>query len=115
ALPHNPTTEMDLALWELSRRARSDPGAARCLSERSPDALAATYRAGALPAALQQGLQPFLALHGHRAVAEIDIGLPRWSEDSSQLLVVLANYLRLDHETLAPDAQFRRAAAEAEA
>jgi rifampicin phosphotransferase len=47
-------------------------------------------------------------------VAEIDLGLPRWSEDPSYILGVLANYLRLDNPELAPDLQFRRAVREAE-
>jgi rifampicin phosphotransferase len=47
-------------------------------------------------------------------VAEIDLGLPRWSEDPTYILGVLANYLRLDDPELAPDVQFRRAAREAE-
>src|SRR5439155_25727780 len=72
-------------------------------------------RAGTLPEPLRQALKSFLAIYGHRAVAEIDLGLPRWSEDPGHLLGVLANYLRLENEAAAPDAQFRRAAAEAEA
>jgi pyruvate,water dikinase len=48
-------------------------------------------------------------------VAEIDIGVPRWSEDPTHVLGVLANYLALSGSAEAPDAQFRRAAAEAEA
>jgi pyruvate,water dikinase len=48
-------------------------------------------------------------------VAEIDLGLPRWSEDPTYILGVLANYLRLDNPELAPDVQFRRAAQEAQA
>jgi pyruvate,water dikinase len=47
-------------------------------------------------------------------VAEIDLGLPRWSEDPTHILGVLANYLRLDNPELAPDVQFRRAAHEAQ-
>jgi phosphohistidine swiveling domain-containing protein len=47
-------------------------------------------------------------------VAEIDLGLPRWSEDPTYIIGVLANYLRLDNPELAPDVQFRRAAREAE-
>src|SRR5439155_6174523 len=60
ALPHNPTTEMDLALWALARSARSDPAAARCLSAESQQHPAAAYRAGTLPEPLQQGLTSFL-------------------------------------------------------
>ena len=47
-------------------------------------------------------------------MAEIDLGLPRWSEDPSYILGVLANYLRLDNPELAPDLQFRRGEREAE-
>src|SRR5437763_9878668 len=56
----------------------------------------------------------FLRAYGHRGVAEIDLGLPRWSEDPAHLLGTLANYLRLEDPAGAPDAQFRRAAEEAE-
>jgi phosphohistidine swiveling domain-containing protein len=68
-----------------------------------------------LPPTLQKGLADFLRAYGHRGVAEIDVGLPRWSEDPTYILGVLANYLRLDEPELAPDVQFRRAARGAEA
>ena len=42
-------------------------------------------------------------------MAEIDLGLPRWSEDPTHILGVLANYLQLTDAELAPDLQFRRA------
>ena len=61
------------------------------------------------------GLDAFLAAHGRRAVAEIDLGLPRWSDDPTHLLGVLANYVRLDDAGRAPDVVFARSAAEAEA
>ena len=61
------------------------------------------------------GLGAFLAAHGRRAVAEIDLGLPRWSDDPTHLLGVLANYVRLDDAGRAPDVVFARSAAEAEA
>jgi pyruvate,water dikinase len=41
--------------------------------------------------------------------------LPRWSEDPRHILGVLANYLRLEDVTLAPDAQFARRRTEADA
>jgi rifampicin phosphotransferase len=47
-------------------------------------------------------------------VAEIDLGLPRWSEDPTYIMGVLANYLRLDDPQSAPDVQFGRATREAE-
>jgi pyruvate,water dikinase len=114
ALPHNPTTEMDLALWALAKEARADPDIARMLGETPPERLAEDYRRGSLPPKLQTSLADFLRLYGHRGVAEIDLGLPRWSEDPTYILGVLANYLRLDDPQAAPDVQFGRATREAE-
>jgi len=113
-LPHNPTTEMDLALWALVEEVRVDPAAARAVRERPPERLAHHYRSGTLPPSFQAGLTSFLHAYGHRGVAEIDLGLPRWSEDPTYILGVLANYLRLENPELAPDIQFRRATREAE-
>jgi pyruvate,water dikinase len=115
ALPHNPTTEMDLELWALSRRVATDAAAARHLSENTPEQLAQEYHASALPAPLQEGLAEFLRRYGHRSVAEIDIGVARWREDPTHILGVLANYLRLSDPALAPDALFARGKQEAEA
>jgi pyruvate,water dikinase len=113
-LPHNPTTEMDLALWALAQEVRGDLATARVVRETPPERLAHAYRSGNLPPSLQAGLGDFLCAYGHRGVAEIDLGLPRWSEDPTYIIGMLANYLRLDDPELAPDIQFRRAAREAE-
>ena len=113
-LPHNPTTEMDLALWALAQEVRHDPTAAREVRETPPERLAQDYRSGNLSPKLQAGLMNFLSVYGHRGVAEIDLGLPRWSEDPAHILGVLASYLRLDNPELAPDVQFRLAAHEAQ-
>ena len=79
-----------------------------------PD-LVRRYRARTLPAVVQSGLAGFLGRYGHRAVAEIDLGMPRWSDDPAHILGVLANYLRLEDPGQAPDRQFGKAAREAEA
>src|SRR5205085_9970347 len=92
SLPFNPTTEMDLALWKLARRVRGDKAVAAVLRDMSPAQLARQYREGALPAALQHELAGFLRVYGHRAVAEIDLGLARWSEDPSHILGAISNY-----------------------
>ena len=113
-LPHNPTTEMDLSIWSLARRVREDPASERLVRETPPEELAAAYSDGALPAPLQSELASFLSSYGHRGVAEIDLGLPRWSEDPAYILGVISNYLRLDDPEMAPDVVFRRAAREAE-
>lgn len=48
-------------------------------------------------------------------MAEIDLGLPRWSEDPTYLLGMLTNYIPLNDPDNAPDVQFQRSAQEAEA
>ncbi len=114
-LPHNPTMEMDLVLWRLAQQVRAEPAAAQVLHETPLERLAQDYRDGLLPPPLQRGLADFLQSYGHRSVAEIDLGLPRWREDPTHLLGVLANYLQLTNPELAPDVQFQRGAEAAEA
>ncbi|WP_419997378.1 PEP/pyruvate-binding domain-containing protein [Streptomyces boninensis] len=111
SLPHNVTTEMDLALWQAATRIKADPVAARTLRDTPAAELAALT---ALPATVQRELDAFMADYGHRAVAEIDLGMPRWSDDPTHILGVLANYLRLDDPDLAPDVLFAKGAEEAE-
>jgi pyruvate,water dikinase len=114
ALPHNPTTEMDLALWDLAERIRADAAAADAVRRRPAEDLGAAYAAGTLPPTLQHGLAAFLRQYGHRGVAEIDLGVPRWGDDPAPILGVLANYLRLESAAQSPAAQFRAAAQRAE-
>jgi pyruvate,water dikinase len=113
--PHNPTTQMDLALWALCTQVRADPESRAALLERSAPELAMAYRDGKLPARLQAGLLAFLARYGFRSIGEIDLGVERWSENPQHILGALANYLRLGDDALAPDAQFARGEHEAEA
>lgn len=129
-LPNNVTTEMDLALWQLAAAIRADAAAAAVFDNAVIDdavsdgagfdgagvlELVRRYRARELPAVVQSGLAGFLGRYGHRAVAEIDLGMPRWADDPSHILGVLANYLRLEDPGQAPDRQFSKAAREAEA
>ena len=114
-LPNDVTTEMDLELWRLAQVIKNDGGARTAVTDRKPAELAHDFRAGLLPAVLQAGLARFMGQYGHRAVAEIDVGMPRWSDDPTHILGVLANYLRLADSALAPDIQFSNAAEEAEA
>lgn len=114
-LPHNVTTEMDLKLWDAATAIGRDPASAEAIRSAAPEELARAYLEGTLPAEAQRRLAAFLAVYGHRAVAEIDIGVPRWAEDPSHIINVIANYLRLDDSGQAPDRQFARAAAQADA
>lgn len=113
-LPHNVTTEMDLELWYVAVRIGGDPASRRAFLDNSPGELAARYGAGTLPAGAQAGVRGFLEKYGHRAVAEIDLGMPRWSEKPDHILGMISNYLRVEDPEQAPDRQFARAAEHAE-
>ena len=108
-MPHNVTIEMDLALWRVARRAEEHR---ELLLGTPPDELAARYRAGTLP---ELGLAEFLDAYGHRGVAEVDVGVPRWAEDPAPVFAMIANCLRVTDPDQAPDRRFVRAAAGAEA
>jgi phosphohistidine swiveling domain-containing protein len=114
-LPNNVTTEMDLELWRLSVSIAGDPASREAFLDKQPHELAVSYAAGTLPAVAQVGLRGFLERYGHRAVAEIDLGMPRWAEKPDHLLGMISNYLRLKNPEQAPDRQFHRAADHAEA
>ena len=113
-LPHNITTEMDLQLWELTEEIRNDEESRRAFSDLAVPDLLQRYRERALPPVAQRGLQGFLRRFGHRAVAEIDLGMPRWSDDPSHLLGVISNYLRLATDDLDPVTQFKAGEVKAE-
>ncbi|MBW3602465.1 MAG: phosphoenolpyruvate synthase [Actinobacteria bacterium] len=115
SVPDNVTTGMDLELFGLARRLHREPETARLLLTTPAGQLAERYRSRSLPPTLQRGLDDFLGAYGHRAVAEVDLGLPRWSEDPTHILGVLANYLRLDDPEGGPDTRFEHGRASAEA
>lgn len=94
AVPHNPTTQMGLALWRLSRE-----------FVEHPEAIAPDHPA----------VQQFLARWGFRAPREIDLGVPRWREDPTPLLQMLFGYLRYDPAAPTPETTFQDQAAQAEA
>ena len=114
-LPHNVTTEMDLALWATAQKIRADARATRVMVEMEAEALADAYLAGLLPKTAQHALSTFLAQYGMRGIAEIDMGRPRWQENPLPVVQTLKSYLRIEDPKQAPDAVFRRGTAAAEA
>lgn len=112
-LPHNVTTEMDLALWATAQAIRADADAADVFASRGAERLVEDYRAGRLPAAAQTAVASFLARYGVRGVAEIDVGRARWNENPAHILQVLQSYLRIADPSRAPDAVFERGRREA--
>ncbi|MFC7329424.1 PEP/pyruvate-binding domain-containing protein [Marinactinospora rubrisoli] len=108
-MPHNVTTEMDLALWRMAVRAAEHRDV---FLAATPAELAERHRAGTLP---DIGMAGFLAVYGHRAAGEVDIGVPRWADDPTPLFGTIVNYLRVTDPDQAPDRRFARAAERAEA
>ena len=113
-LANNVTTEMDLALWQIASEIRKDPVAVASMVDQTAAQLVEKYRAATLPPVAQSRVEEFLRTYGHRAVAEIDLGMPRWSDDPTHILGVVANYLRLADGAESPDQQFMRAARDAD-
>ncbi|HZG67551.1 MAG TPA: PEP-utilizing enzyme, partial [Herpetosiphonaceae bacterium] len=113
-LAGNPTTEMDLALWNLSQQIKANPDAWRAFAEESPEAVGAAYRAGTLPEPIQAAMAAFFERYGHRGIREIDGGMPRWSDAPEYIIGMIRNYLLLDDPALAPDRHFAELARTAE-
>ncbi|WP_444950665.1 PEP/pyruvate-binding domain-containing protein [Micromonospora ureilytica] len=107
-MPHNVTIEMDLALWRLAQGAGDHR---QLLLDTPPAELAARYLRGTLP---EIGMAAFLDVYGHRGVAEVDLGVPRWAEDPTPVFAAVANYLRVTDPQQGPDQRFQRAASAAE-
>jgi rifampicin phosphotransferase len=109
-LPHNPTTEMDLELWNVARELRIDPLMQKEFAENDAPALAAHYSSGTMPPVGRAAVRRFLERYGGRGLGEIDIGRPRWIEDPTHIFEVLSSYLQFSQTDQAPDAVFSRGA-----
>ncbi len=113
-LAGNVTTEMDLQLWAVAETIRADIAARDTLLAEPVEAQVEAYRRGTLPATAQRALEQFMGQYGMRGVAEIDIGRQRWRDDPAPILQIIHGYLQQEDPDLAPDALFRRGAAEAD-
>jgi pyruvate,water dikinase len=80
------------ALWDLAQRAKEDRDIVDALSA---DPETALERLGALPAAAAwlASFRAFLDRFGHRAIEEVELARPRFSEQPAYPLSVIANYL----------------------
>ncbi|MTI71853.1 MAG: pyruvate, phosphate dikinase [Firmicutes bacterium] len=72
SIPNNPTTEMGMALLQLSKKYKNEN------REPSPN---------------DNEIKDFLNKYGHRSSIEIDIGLPRWKEDPSYVIELINSYI----------------------
>lgn len=72
SLPHNPTTEMGLALMEIAKKL-DESGQKVDLEE--------------------ENICKFLDKYGHRSNQEVDIGIPRWKEEPRYVLDLIQGYI----------------------
>ncbi|ATB39021.1 phosphoenolpyruvate synthase [Cystobacter fuscus] len=88
-LPGNVTTEMDLAVGDLTDLVRPHPALAAVLHDRpAPEALAAARDLEGGPAFLT-AWRAFLERYGMRGHGEVDLSRPRYKEDPSLLLATI--------------------------
>ena len=109
-LPHNPTTEMDLALWQAVQAVRPDPAALAGLEAHPAPELARRHRSGRLAAHTRAIMDRFLERYGGRGLGEIDLGRARWREEPTHVFESMSGYLRIADGSQAPDAVFARGA-----
>ena len=112
-LPNNVTTEMDLQLWQVAGRIRTDPDAAALFLTEDAETIASMCQAKSLPPTTQNVLDGFLDRFGMRGVAELDIGRVRWREQPVSIVRSLQSYLSISDDNLAPDRVFQKGKAEA--
>lgn len=118
AAPNNPTTEMDLALYEVAAAARRDPASVAALTNEPAAQLSLRYLGLAdppLPEPMQRALQRFLDSYGSRGTGEIDLGRVRWREDPTPVLRVVQAALAHGEDSSPPTvfARGQRQAADA--
>ena len=114
-MPHNVTTEMDLALWRTAQSLRADPEILQLFTQTDAVELARRYLANDLPRAAGQALDAFMQRYGSRGLGEIDIGRPRWREQPQHVIQTLQSYLTITDPEQAPDVVFARGADAADA
>jgi pyruvate,water dikinase len=92
------TAEATIALWEVAQRARERPAARRIIETAAPAELQARLAVEPEAAPVHAALDRFFAEHGHRAVNEFELAVPRWSEEPGFVLHTVRTYLHAPPE-----------------
>lgn len=98
-VPDNPTTQMDLRLWSIAQHISQTAGNRRDTGDDlDPAAMTQTYLdrhcTPVLTASIMGEIDEFLADYGCRVAAEMDLGLPRWSEQPEAVFRTLISYAK---------------------
>ncbi|MGH2586032.1 MAG: PEP-utilizing enzyme [Dehalococcoidia bacterium] len=87
------TAQASISLWAVARAARKSPAARRIIATAPPAELRQRLEAEPEAKPVAVALDRFFAEHGHRAVDEFELSVPRWSEDPSLVVATLRTYL----------------------
>lgn len=88
------SAEMGAAIEALAVQARATPFVAACLMEATTaEGTLARLRAEPGAQAFTAAFERFLAVHGHRAMRELDPSVPRWHEDPLPVLLMIRNQM----------------------
>jgi len=91
------SAEPGLDLLRMARQVSNVPGLAEKVTGTAPGELPDALRSGSPEEkSLLSAIEAFLSSHGHRAVREAELSEPRWDEDPSFPLSMLARYLLSD-------------------
>ena len=105
-MPHNPTTEMDLMLWNMAKTIRDDEESVQLFRDFSAEVFSNRYLSGDLPSSILFEVMEFINRYGGRGLGEIDLGRKRWAEDPRYVFETLANFLNIKNDEKAPDVIF---------
>lgn len=105
-LPHNVTTEMGLALYDVSLFMPGSMDVETFLED---------VRVGVLPPDLESAWLHFIARYGHRGPGELDIAAPRYRDNPRLLVEQLIALSRSSSSTDNPRARFETAGQERQA
>jgi len=92
-LAGNVTTEMDLAVGDLADAARQSPELIALLQNGETEAALKMAESDPKAQPFWQAWQQFLQQYGMRGPSEFDIGRPRWRDDPSSVLRMVAGSL----------------------
>lgn len=89
---HTPTSEVNDALWQLSRLARPDAAIRTSLRELRPEAIPAT----ASGEAFRDEFHRFLQKYGHREGAGYYVSTPTWGRDPIQVVRLISSLAEVE-------------------
>ena len=92
------SAEMGRGIRDLAREARREPAVRDILLGREPEEALGRLRGEPQARAFVARLDAFLAVHGHRALKELEIRAVRWEENPAPVLGMIRNYLLIEQD-----------------